>query len=918
MVVPLLRTKLYVPATQPRECVVSRPRLTELLNEGLRRGCKLILISAPAGYGKTTLLGRWSAGCGCPVAWLSLDGSDNDPTRFLAYLIATLQTVEKQIGEGLLSALQSPRPPALEELVTVLVNQIERIPGQIVLVLDDYHMITAQSIHNLLTFLLDHMPPEFHMAIATRADPPLPIAHLRGGGQLVELRQADLRFTLDQAIVFLNQVTGLNLAVEDIAALTARVEGWIAGLQMAAISMRGQDDIAGFIRVFTGSDRYILDYMVEEVLQRQPEHIQRFLLQTSILERLTGVLCDAVLRGETGETESYLLPRPAASLAANAPGQAILEYLEHHNLFIIPLDNERHWYRYHHLFADLLRNRLERVWPNLIPTLHRRASEWFEESGLTTEAIEHALAAGDPEWAANLVERAAEPTMLRSEFATLLQWVKALPEEQVHDRPRLCVYEALALVLGGHSLDVAQSHLQQVVEADTDGAVAGQVATFHALIAAYRGDREQSAELAQRALALLPQDGLFFRSFVVGFMGLTYLYSGDIDPATRAFQEAIRVSQKTGNLTISVLARCHLAELAMLKGRLDESKMLYEQALDVAVDDQGQWQPVAGVALIGLGRSALERYELEAATRYLTEGIELVQKWGEAGAFGGYVDLARVKQAQGDERGALEAIQTAQRLAERFDAMEVDNMQAALHRARLWIAQGHIEAAARWIEGRRLQEDLSLETLKEEIRQSSARLFRFLEYTMLAQVRILQGRPGDALRVLSPLLQMAEDAQWEAYCTAVLVLKSLAFQAQGDIVQALAALERALFLAKPGGLVHIFAEKGPAMAQLLHQAVARGISSDYAGRLLAAFSASEASVPCQEMPAERAAMVEPLSEREQQVLRLLTSYLSSVEIAQELFVSAHTVRFHIKNIYSKLGVHNRADAVRRGKELRLL
>ncbi len=444
-----------------------------------------------------------------------------------------------------------------------------------------------------------------------------------------------------------------------------------------------------------------------------------------------------------------------------------------------------------------------------------------------------------------------------------------------------------------------------------DGSVAGEVTAFRALIAAYRGERERSAELSQQALELLPEESLFFRSFVAGILGLAYLYSGDIEPATRAFEEAIRVSKKMGDLNISVLARCYLADLSMLQGRVHESKALYEQALDAAVDDQGQRQPIAGMALIGLGLMELERYDLEAATRYLTEGIELVEKWGEAGAINGYIGLARVRQAQGDEQGALEAIQTAQRLAERFDAMDLDDITVALCRARLWIAQGNIEATTRWIEERGLDKDLSLETLKEEIRTTPS-LYRFIEYPTLALARIAQDRPGDALSVLRPLLRAAEDAGWVTYCIEVLALESLALQAQGDVAQALAALKRALSLAQPGGFAHIFVEKGAPMARLLYQAAERGITPEYAGRLLAAFPASEAPAPFRETPAE---MVEPLSEREREVLQLIAEGLSNREIAQKLFLSVSTVKVHTYNIYGKLGVHSRTQAVAKARAL---
>jgi LuxR family maltose regulon positive regulatory protein len=927
MAVPLLSTKLCIPPVRPE--LVPRPRLVERLNAGLlgQSGSfarKLTLISAPAGFGKTTLLSEWAHSGDrsetCPyVTWLSLDERDNDLAHFLAYLIAALQKIDEDVGASLLNAFQSPQRPPIEELLTALINQIDAIPERSVLILDDYHLVTAQPIHDAVAFLLDYLPVNMHLVIATRADPPLPIALLRGRGQLTELRSTDLRFTAEEAAEFTRRVSGLELSADDVAALASRTEGWIAGLQMAAVSMRGQENIADFIRAFTGSERYILDYLIEEVLRRQPENIQTFLLQTSILDRLTGPLCDAVLRVSApvlSAVEGSANQRASESLADS---QATLEHLERNNLFVVPLDSKRRWYRYHHLFADLLRHRLRQAHPDLTPILHGRAGAWYEQNGLIAEAIDHALAAGDPEWAAYLVEQAAESTMLRSEFATLLCWVEALPEDLVYTRPRLCVYQALSLVLGGQPLDVAESRLQKAVEADKDGSVAGEVTAFRALIAAYRGKRERSTKLSQQALELLPEESLFFRSFVAGFLGLAHLYSGDVEPATRAFEEAVRVSEKTGNVVIAVLARCHLAELSMLKGRVDEAEVFYKQALDVAVGDRGQLQPIAGVALIGLGRMELERYDLEAAERHLTEGIELADRWGEAGTISGYTGLARVRQAQGDERGALEAVQMALRLAERFDAMEVDDIGAALCQARLWIAQGNIEAAARWAETRGLEKHLSLETLKEEI-ASVFSLYRFGEYAAWARLLLAQDRPEDALSVLRPLLQAAEDAGWVVYCIEILALQALALQAQGNVAQALAALERALALslAEPGGFVHIFVQKGAPMAQLLYQAAARGVKPEYAGRLLAAFPASEAPEPFRETPAERAAMVEPLSEREIEVLQLVAEGLSNREVAGRLFLSVSTVKAHTYNIYSKLGVHSRTQAVAKARALGIL
>jgi LuxR family maltose regulon positive regulatory protein len=949
MVAALLQTKLYIPPLRPE--LIPRPRLLERLNTGLvapGRGAarKLTLVSAPAGFGKTTLISSWvhqladeqtsltaasPAGPSAQCAWLALAESDNDPARFLTYLLAALQTIEPEVGKTALAALQSPQPPAMESVLTAVINDVAALPGRlIVLVLDDYHRITAQPIHDGLTLLLDHLPPNLHLVIVTRADPPLPIARLRGRGELTEVRQSDLRFTTDEAAAFLKARVGLELSAEDVAALEARTEGWIAGLQMAALALqepapgRGLEDVARFVRALTGSDRYILDYLVEEVLQRQPESIQTFLLQTSILDRMSGSLCDAVRLGSAespGDSfETTVRPdavTDSSALAGARSGQEILEHLERNNLFVVPLDGERHWYRYHRLFADCLSLRLRHQQPGQIDELHRRASAWYEREGLMDEAIRHALSAEDIERAAHLVGEAAESAMLRSEFATLLSWVEALPDDLVRARPRLGVYQALALVMGGQPLDRAQSRLQDVVAADTDGSVVGEVTAFRALIAAYRGERRRSAQLSEQALDLLPEESLFFRSFIAGFLGLAYLYSGDVEPATRAFEEAVRVSARTGNVVISVLARCHLAELSMLKGRLQQAEALYEQALETALDERGQLQPIAGVALIGLGRLELERYDLEAAERHLREGIELADRWGEAGTISGYTGLARVRQARGDEQGALDAVQTAIEVAERFDAMEVDDIGAALCRARLWIAQGKIEAAARWAEARALDKDLSLDMLRQEIR-SAFSLYRFGEYAAWARLLLAQDRPREALDVLEPLLQAAEEAGWVIYAAEVLAVKALALYAHRRLPQALAALERALALAEPGGFVHLFVQKGPPMGQLLREAASRGIAPQYVGELLAAVDGYEYGRAAGVSPASAQPLVEPLTERELEVLRLLPTHLSSTEIAEQLLISVHTARFHIKNIYSKLHAHSRGQAVARAEDLGLL
>ena len=652
MATPLLQTKLYIPPARPE--LVPRPRLIGRLSAGLGR--KLTLISAPAGFGKTTLLSEWlhrrgavtqrgwaQAAAPLHVAWLSLDESDNAPAHFLAYFIAAIQTIHQDIGQSVVAALQSSQSLPIQALLTTLINEIAAMPERSTLVLDDYHLITAQPIHDGLAFLLDHLPPQLHLVIATRADPPLPLARLRARGQLTELRQSDLRFTTDEAAAFLNRVMGLNLSPDHVTALESRTEGWIAGLQMASLAMQahvstqGQENVAGYIRAFTGSDRYILDYLIEEVLQRQPESVQTFLLQTSILNHLTGTLCDAV-------TSSLLEGH------GEDAGQAMLERLERVNLFIIPLDNERRWYRYHRLFADLLRSRLHRTHPNLAPTLHRRASKWFEQEGLISQAIGHALNAQDFERAAHLIEQNAEVTLMQGEVATFLRWVAALPDDRIRARPSLCVLHAWMLLLSGQPLEVIESRLQ---DADVDDElVMGRITALRALIVAFQGQLSRAAELFRQALAQLPQEDRFIRDFVTWILSVSQLSGDDGAADHQAMDEVLRTSQKTGNVMIAVMIMCNQAELYMRQGQLHQAAVIYRRALELATDARGQRRPIAGQALIGLGELHREWNDLDAATRYLTDGIQLTDQWTEVGSLEAYIALARVRQARGDLDGA--------------------------------------------------------------------------------------------------------------------------------------------------------------------------------------------------------------------------------------------------------------------------
>ena len=908
MSTPLLSTKLYIPPVRPE--LVPRPHLIDRLNAGLDR--KLTVISAPAGFGKTTLLSEWASSCRRPVAWVSLDEADNDPVRFLGYLVAALQTVEQGVGEGAPSALQS-RHMKLESVLTALVNDLAAVPSPLVCVLDDYHHMKTQRVHDTLTFLLDHLPPQFHLVVSGRSDPPLPVALLRGRGQVSELRQADLRFSAEEATTFLNQVMGLGLSTDQVDALADRTEGWIAGLQMAAVSMQGRDDPEGFVRAFTGSNRYILDYLLEEVLQRQSEGIQDFLLHTSILGRLTGPLCDAL----TGHDDASAEILPAQGEGLIGDGQATLEMLGGSNLFIVPLDDQRSWYRYHHLFADLLRQRLHQTHPELPPRLHRRASEWYEHNGLIAPAIDHALAAADFERAADLIEQTAETALIRGEFDSVLGWLEALPDDTFRNRPLLCIYHAAALFVAAAPLSTVESILHDAEESDKESLLKGETTALRAMLAMFEEDMPESIRLSRQALELLPEDSLLCRSFTARNLGTAYLLTGDVTAASRVFEEETRICEKTGDRMGVVAARQRLAVLLAIQGRLREAKALNERAIELALDEKGQTLPFAIKAFFGLADVLRERNDLEDATRVLREGLQLSRRWTDVWGMGGQMILARVRQAQGDLDGALQAMQRAEELAIGYDSSDMDDIIIWAYQARLRLAHGELEAASQWMEKRGLGRQIGATSQRESITEIPAYHLHEIEQATLARVYLAQSKPDEALKILEPLLMGAESLGRKGSLIEVLALQALAFQAQGDVERALSALERALSLAEPEGYVRVFLDEGEPMVRLLRQAASRGVAPGYASRLLAATpAAQEAGIRKPVSPPQP--LVEPLSERELEVLRLLTSSLASTEIAEELIISVNTVRSHIRSIYGKLGVHSRYEAVARAKELNLL
>lgn len=875
----MLTTKLYIPP--PRPSLVPRPRLVERLNEGCAPGCRLTLISAPAGFGKTTLVSEWIAGCGRPVAWISLDEGDNDPARFVSYLARALQTIKAEIGEGLLVALQSPQPLQIEVILTNLLNEISDIPEKFLLVLDDYHLIDSQPVDQTLTFLIEHQPRQMHLVIATREDPSLPLARLRARGQLIELRAADLRFTPAEAAEFLNRVMGLNLSDGDVAALESRTEGWIAGLQMAAISMQGIPDAASFIQFFTGSHRFVLDYLLEEVLQRQPAEVQTFLLRTSILERMCGPLCDALM------------------LDPAIPGQATLEYLEHSNLFIISLDHERRWYRYHHLFGDLLRKQLgQSLTPERIAELHIRASEWFEKENLMLEAFCHATAAEDIERAVRLMESQKMPLHRRGAATAILDWLELLPESVRNARPALWWKQAALRLEIGQTIGVEE--ILQAAEAaleaasaleDTTRDLTGKIALARATLALHQFEIETIRVQACRALEYLDPVNLSYRSTAALTLGFAHFLNEDLDDAEQAYVEALSLAQAGGDIANITQATFRLIQIQSYRNQLHQAAEAYQRVLELV----SEYSPSnAAVAYISLAEINYEWNNLDVAERYLEEGARLAQQYKHV------VDrmvlndlyLARVKLARGEVSSAESIVAQANQIVHQKN-IRIRLQSLAYIKAWIHLRLGNLSAVTQLAE----KNDLPL---------------------MQARVLIREGNPSAALEIAGPLLQEAVTKKWGQRQLEVMTVQSIALYTQGKKQKALELLGSVLAQAEPGGFVRLFLDEGPPMAELLSAAAVQGIRPDYVNKLLAAFAAETQNGRLNTLVPGTLSQVELLSPRELEVLQLIAQGLSNQEICQRLFLALDTVKGHNRRIFEKLQVQRRTEAIARARELGLI
>jgi LuxR family transcriptional regulator, maltose regulon positive regulatory protein len=886
----LLRTKLYVPAIRSKQ--IPRPRLSTLIDGGLDRA--LILVSAPAGYGKTTLVSRWLKEKHIASAWLSLDSGDNDPIRFTQYLLAALGPIVPGIETELSSMFQATRPDQFENSITLLTNELAGFSEPLVLVLDDFHVIHSEAVLKIITYLLEHIPPQMHLVVLSRTDPPLPLARLRVRNQLTDIRADQLRFTQAETTAFLNDTMGLALSKNDLDAMEARTEGWIAGLQLAALSMQDCKDIHAFISAFTGSHHYVMDYLAEEVLKLQARPVNAFLLQTSILERLCGSLCEAVVDPDT---------------AGPIDGQAMLETLDEKNLFVIPLDDERHWYRYHHLFADVLRKHLAHQYPDSLPKLHGGASQWYEQNGFIAESIQHAIEAGDQDRAAQLIEQNGCFLLMGGEVTTLLSWADAI-EFQSETRPWLAIQKAWALALTG-DLDRIETTLQvpekllMPLEATVEvRTMRGTIAAARAHCANLRGNTQLAAEFAQEALQQLPDCSSIsqsIRSVATSILGDASWVNGNLEEAIQAYTEAIKIGRQAHNLNMVIIADSNIADIQAEQGQLHRAAETYAQSLQMAVRPDGQRSALAAGILAGMGLLSYEWNRLDEAEQAIRQCMELSRKWGNIGQEAyAFAIQARLEQARNKPEKAQEAMRQAERLTAERPLSPHWSIQVKSDLARVWLAQGNLERPSQGIQKRGLK-------IQDEIPYQ-----RESEYVLLLRVLVARGEHESAIILSNKLLQQAEATGQMGLAIEALILQALALQEKKETEQALAVLERVLALAQPEGYVRMFLDEGEAMTRLLCQVRSRQVGNSYAAELLSKIG----KIPGMTQPSMQL-LSEPLTGRELEVLKMIASGCSNQDIAGKLFISMPTVKRHISNIYAKLGVESRTQAVAIGKELKL-
>jgi LuxR family transcriptional regulator, maltose regulon positive regulatory protein len=886
----LLRTKFYVPLVRPSQ--IARPRLVNLLNAGLERA--LILVSAPAGYGKTTLVSGWLAETGIASAWLSLDENDNDPLRFLQYLVVALAPFAPGAEAEAPGMLQGIQPAQFETVINLLVNELASYPEPFVLILDDLHLIQTEAVLKILAYLLEHLPSRMHLALLTRTDPPLPLARLRARDSLTDIRADQLRFTHAEIAAFLNNVIGLRLSAGDLSAIEKRTEGWIAGLQLAALSMQSSQDIHRFVSAFTGSHHYIMDYLVEEVLKSQPEELGAFLQKTSILDNMCAPLCESVLD-----------VRPENPL----DGQAMLESLERMNLFVVPLDDERRWYRYHHLFADVLKKRLEQHYPDMLPVLHQRASQWFEKNGLVPEAIRHSLTGGDQERVIRLIEQNGPLLLMGGELNALSGWIKAV-EASTQAHPWIHIFKAWLSILTGQPERAEEGFqpagkLISARQPDTETRLMqGAIATGRSYRSFMEGDTNRTAAFAREAAKDLPDVDLFSRSIrgiAIALLGESCFMNGELEEARQACMEARQIGLASGTVNVVVIVNCALGRIYVEQGRLHQAAEMYTEALQFATRPDGRKLVVAGEPFVELSLVSYEWNDLENALEQTHNCLALCRQSGqETFEAKGSIMLARLERIQGNSEAALENMHNAEKLMKEHHFAFKYTVWVKYALVRLWIAGGNLEKASQIVQESAITSADEIPFLREP------------EFLALLYLLLAQGDYDTALALSKRLLQKAETGRRMGRVIEILVLQALIFQGRKEMDQALAVLKRALSLARPEGYVRTFVDEGEPMVRLMHLARSQQIEVEYVTALLSA--CEKTTSPNQPLPK---ILTEPLTVREVEVLNLIQAGCSNQDIAGQLFISVPTVKRHISNIYTKLGVESRTQAVAIGRELKL-
>lgn len=895
----ILATKLFIPP--PQKSLVVRPRLQKKLAAGLEPGCRLTLVSAPAGFGKTTLVSTWAKSfdrlqnAPSPLfAWFSLGEDDNDPLLFWSYVISALKSASQVIGDQALDLLEAGFPINPDGFLNSLLNDLARLPGPVILILDDYHLIRNLEIHRSISFLLENLPPQCHIILLSRTDPPLRLALLRSRGQLMEIRLADLRFSNAEAASYLQNGMNLSLPASAIDLLNTKTEGWAAGLQMAALSMQDNRDLVQFIHDFSGSNRYILDYLSDEILEHLPGDVQAFLLNTSILTRLCGPLCDVVTCG--------------------THGQAILEQLEKANLFVIPLDNERHFYRYHHLFGEILRARLLQSNPGLVPVLLKRAAGWSEQNGQLEDAVFYLQAAKDDQGLAQLIDQNALACIKAESGPLLRKWVQLLPQKIIRSRPWLCILSAwwhasrAELAESAHLLDQAEELIRQQAPTDQTAEMLGTIYALRTEILHTQGDVAATIEMAHRALELLDPANQSSRASANYSLGWAYFASGDLVRAEQACNEFFSQPSKALNYRYYAIIATSRCGVLAIRGRLQQAINQYRQAIQHMQANGIEQFNLSGIVYQSLGMLLYQTNDLEAAGTLILEGLAHNRRWGNLNAIcGGLIDLATLRIGQGDLIGAESAIDEVRQTLKGFSPYVEVSKSFLACKVHYSLAKGDIAGAVRLVEENGLA---NIDTLS---------FWDEADHMLMARILIAQDKVLPANDLLSRLSMSAEEGGRNGRLIDILKLRALALRALGKNIEAVNAVNKCLSLAAPEGYVRTFIDEGTRMANLLEWALPRLSNSEYASFLLTAFP-KQPPRPAGILDNQKnnLALLEPLSRRELDVLQLIATGLSNKEISAKLSISLSTVKFHTTNIYAKLGVNERFHAAVKARELGLL